>query len=368
MPQPVDAANNVFTEKSETTYFHYPPFANVSAPDEKTAADRPTYAALNMFRISGGNPQCGPISAVFSRQFVGSEVIASPLDTGLFVGECSEGQQVANLGDCKCIKCTEWPESGGRPLGTVGHLNHLVFPFVRYYNATEAVVGDEYPSYNLARLLTRLLSRKTYQPGSDGLALTFLENTLGYFEMNPAVTVAYPEGIQMMIGMFDRLFGTPEGEKLRQWCISRGWPLAWAHNPIDSTLHTGPDPTGASFPPLEDFWTGVEAANIRLLDPTVLAKVPEGYNFTDTPGLLRAAREFEDRWKDVVRTIPDSYNTTQRRQPMDHQWQLLVVGNRTQPSTLRTSVLAVEPVFYGACANPKCIGVRVIDGHCVCRQ
>jgi hypothetical protein len=64
---PVDDANNKFTEWSETVLFGFPPFANVSAPDNSTSTDRPYYAALNMYRGSGGNPQCGPVSAVLSR-------------------------------------------------------------------------------------------------------------------------------------------------------------------------------------------------------------------------------------------------------------------------------------------------------------
>lgn len=38
---PVDVANNPFTEAAETRFFGYTPFANVSAPDVSTAADRP---------------------------------------------------------------------------------------------------------------------------------------------------------------------------------------------------------------------------------------------------------------------------------------------------------------------------------------
>lgn len=54
---PVDPVNNVFTEWSETNLFGFPAFANVSAPDMATAESRPFYAALNMYRGSGGNPQ-----------------------------------------------------------------------------------------------------------------------------------------------------------------------------------------------------------------------------------------------------------------------------------------------------------------------
>ena len=78
---PVDTANNIFTEGVETTYFGYDSFANDSAPDWATSANRPVYAALNMYRGSGGNPQCGPVSAVYSRRYVSTDAIAAPVDT-----------------------------------------------------------------------------------------------------------------------------------------------------------------------------------------------------------------------------------------------------------------------------------------------
>jgi hypothetical protein len=34
---PVDGANNIFTEASETRFFHYPPYQNVSNPDFNTS-------------------------------------------------------------------------------------------------------------------------------------------------------------------------------------------------------------------------------------------------------------------------------------------------------------------------------------------
>jgi hypothetical protein len=122
---PVDTAQNVFSEWSETVIFGFPPFANTSEPDLKTAADRPLYSALNMYRGSGGNPQCGSIGAVFSREYIqggsssfpASPVLVTPIDTGLFEGSCSEGQAVGTMGGTPCLVCGAWPEASGRPLG-----------------------------------------------------------------------------------------------------------------------------------------------------------------------------------------------------------------------------------------------------------
>ena len=51
---------------------------NATVPTISGAADRPTYAALNIYRGSAGNPQCGPVSAIFSRRYVQDRVSLSP--------------------------------------------------------------------------------------------------------------------------------------------------------------------------------------------------------------------------------------------------------------------------------------------------
>ena len=43
--------------------------------------------------------------------------------------------------------------------------------------------------YNLARLITRLLSRETYLKPDRALPLSWFENVWGYFEVNPVATI-----------------------------------------------------------------------------------------------------------------------------------------------------------------------------------
>ena len=57
-------------ETSETQLFGFPPYKNVSEPDMATATDRVVYGAVNMYRGSGGNPQCGPVTAILSRSYL----------------------------------------------------------------------------------------------------------------------------------------------------------------------------------------------------------------------------------------------------------------------------------------------------------
>jgi hypothetical protein len=78
---PVDAGNNRFMEKAETNLFGFAPFKDVGAPDLPTATDRPIYGALNFYRDSAANLQCGPVAAVLSKTYIGDNAVAFPVDT-----------------------------------------------------------------------------------------------------------------------------------------------------------------------------------------------------------------------------------------------------------------------------------------------
>ena len=347
---PVDAANNAFTEWSETNLFNYPPFANFSQPDLKTASDRPFYAALNMYRGSGGNPQCGPVSAVLSRRFLARQILAAPIDTGFFYGACADGSATGKLGNVTVARCNAW--AGARTLGTPPYLSHLLLPYLRFYNESEPHAGASYPSYKLARLLTRLLSRRTYGTARPApLPLSFVENTLGYFELNPLALIDFPQGVKLLVGMFELLWGSSAGERLREWAVSRGWPLVWAYNPAMSFFRCGPsgDAPSCIFP--HDLAVGIDTAAVRLLDPWVLARVAAGRNLTITNDTERA-----------VHTAWERTNSSRAsRTELESAWTSLV---RDEMNVF--SPLAVEPVFFGACADEECVGVHVRGQHCVC--
>ena len=128
--------------------------------------------------------------------------------------------------------CSAWPLP--RPLGSPPYLHHLLHPYLYFYNQSQEVAGEDYPYYNLARLIIRLLSPETYKiplrkelekkggkGGESGeregespqaLSLNFVENLLGYFEINPSMPIFYPKGVKFMIGMFELIWGTTEGK------------------------------------------------------------------------------------------------------------------------------------------------------------
>ena len=379
---PVDPDENKYAEGAEVNFWGFPPFANVSSPDVKTSADRPVYAALNMYRIAAGNPQCGPVAAVFSRGYVGSQAIASPVDTGNYFITCGKGETSGRVAGVY-INCSAWKPHGGQ-LGVPSSLVHLLPLYARFYNETSVAAGSTYAHFNLARLAVRLLSRRpsrraalasdakrdaeaaTNTSGRAPLLLNFFEDTWGYLELNPAVTIAQPEGIKMMIGTFDNWFGTANGARLREWCIARNWPLAWAHDPIDSMWDCSVNTTGGcQLPPKWTYSHGVSPSNARLLDPLVLRRVSHGFNSTGGAGYAAAEAAFAARWDEVNRTVPSRTPQPTRRAELDRQWSQLLTGDTTSTG-LAGSLLAIEPLFAGACADEECVGVRVADQACVC--
>jgi hypothetical protein len=244
---------------------------------------------------------------------------------------------------------------------------HLLPVFLTYYNTTEAVT-EQYPIYNLGRLLTRLLSRKTYTQPSLGMSLNFIENTWGYLEANPVVTMTYPSSIKMMIGAYDRWFGTDEGAQLREWCIAQDWPLAWAHNPVDASWVCSPDPTqGCVTPPLYSLSHGIEPANIRILDPYVLSSTTAGRNATRDRDFLSASAIFNQSWRSANSTIARNASVPERRLQADVLWAHMMTDS-SQGVVLLQSTLAVEPLYAGACSNSECAAVRIKDGACVCAE
>eukprot|EP01051_Picozoa_sp_SAG22_P009672 SAG22_NODE_822_length_6994_cov_2.332560_3_plen_317_part_00 len=131
----------------------------------------------------------------------------------------------------ECFSCSRSNCAPSKPLGVPGSLTHLLLPYLTYY--TSARYGGRWPvgadrivSYNLARLVVRLLARSTYvqtynasmPPArqSDGsgsgsgssaaaaaLPLNWFENMFGYFEVNPVKTIPLSrEGVKMLVGSF----------------------------------------------------------------------------------------------------------------------------------------------------------------------
>ena len=195
------------------------------------------------------------------------------------------------------------------------------------------------------------------------MTLNFVENALGYFESNPAAHVplsAGTGGVKLVVGLFELLFGTVQGEQLRAWCAANGWPLAWAYNPAMSAFRCGPagDYPGCVFPP--SLAAGMDSASVRLLDPTLLVRpgVAVGHNVT-VPAAAAAA--FADAWR---ATNASAY--TADAPELAAAWSQLVGGGDDDDGGGVWESLGVEPAFFGACEAEACVGVLVSAQTCVC--
>lgn len=143
-------------------------------------------AALNIYRDGGGNMQCGPVAAVLSTRFVGTNAIAFPVDTGNFGqggNDCLKLPPTIPVNWSSCFQCKDCAEHP--PLGQPGSLLHLLRPFFSFRHHTMPL--DKQPSVEevAARLMVRLLSRSTFrhavQPevfSNAPLALSWVENTV----------------------------------------------------------------------------------------------------------------------------------------------------------------------------------------------
>ena len=118
----------------------------------------------------------------------------------------------------------------------------------------------------------------------------------------------------------------------------------------------------------------------------MLRRVPHGYNSTGGDAFAAAERAFAARWHVVNTTVPAGLPLPSRRKLLDAQWRVLLRGSKEAQAAERAShaasenataadgedglagsVLAIEPLYFGACADDHaCVGVRVADGACVC--
>ena len=95
-------------------------------------------------------------------------------------------ERFCNRSWSECFNCKECVQTGVRPLAVPGRnkMTHLLLPFLHYFNVTALakdlhcnLVGGDFPSYNAAWLMIRLLSRQTYRSDGNPLPLNRFENT-----------------------------------------------------------------------------------------------------------------------------------------------------------------------------------------------
>ncbi|KAL1507576.1 hypothetical protein AB1Y20_007196 [Prymnesium parvum] len=328
----------------EVRFFGFPPFADASRPDWRTASSRPVWGALNLYRQPMGNPVCGPVGAVFGRARLGAAALVSPVDSGVL--------QWARLAPRRFGKlfADGW-RGEPPPVGRADAYVHLLPAHLRWAAAAAPRAGDDYACYNLARLAARLLSRAAYGGGGGALPLSFAESRYGYLEFNPVARVGIPEGVVLLLVSFGAWFGGERAAVLRRWCVARGWPLAWAYTPAIEEWPACEENDGSVC------FEGIAAAqphdpaNVRLLDPQVLAAIPAGRPVASREGFDRAAEAFASRFSAAAEG-DEVYRSRAA-------WESLVQSDDM-------ALLLAEPVYADACPLDNCAAVLLHDGSCVC--
>ena len=217
----------------------------------------------------------------------------------------------------------DWDNATGTfNLGTLEDYRHLMLAAVRWWNQT-LVQG-------LVPTMARMYNSSAFNISS--------EETFHYWEADIVGTVAYPQGIKMVIGTFGSLFGSEYGEALQAWCRRQGWVLLWALGPGDGGGGKGMDFDSPPAP--------VDARTTRMLDPSVLPSATAGRNTS----VAEYADSFTALWKKVgaARTS----NTT-------------AAEYAAWFAELPTG-LAARGLMAGECADAsRCVGTRA-DGACIC--
>jgi hypothetical protein len=96
-----------------------------------------------------------------------------------------------------------------------------------------------------------------------------------------------------------------------------------------------------------------------------LHQVPEGHNFTANNG---TEEHFESVWHTAAGALAPNNSFAARLKAAKSLWPALLCASTTGGSAAGVASLAVEPLFAGACSSQDCVGVRVIDRHCVCAE
>lgn len=333
---------------AEVGLFGYPPFPGVvegSGDLPATfalASDRPTYTALNLWRNSVGNPKFGPVSAVFSPSYTHNMTFVLPVDSGLWEGSCNRSHRQHNHRQLQHhhwgnrMNCSAWNRTDANPLlGTLDDYDHVSQAWLSEYGIWQPSYSSSIP----ARLFERLFGEKRRT-----MTLTDEEGSSGqlYWEGQISGNILFPEGVKMLVGQYDQLFGTSTGQQLQVLCKKNRWVLLWGLGEWNITDNGGGSHHHWS-PPTDQNYT----FSGRVFDPTVLAGSTAAHNQSVSPATTAS-------WSKAWQTAA----ATRRNNSTGLVWQRMW---KALPSELQ-----VEPVRPGDCGSVNaCVGVDVA-GKCLC--
>ena len=172
-------------------------------------------------------------------------------------------------------------------------------------------------------------------------------------------TPLYPDAVKFVIGDFGSLFGTPLGQTLRDWCISRGWLLVWA--------------LGAAGQNVQAEWFGeppiYSLFNQRTLDPIVAASVPVGNVSNLTTMAIQSQFGqlwgFIEKYREMHPPAPPPAGVPIPPPPFNVS--VITYWYANQPKGLLLEQLTGAHAC-GVEATDWCVGTLVATGRCVCYE
>ena len=280
-----------------------------------------------------GVPHFGSITTVFNNSYIRNRTVLFGGDSGQYEMACNKSQpNILNV----TYDCDKF-----RPVATFDHWEHAFVSNAEVENTTTpqlpGVTPETHAEYILALKLSAFLATNyTTVPN-------ITKDTLfSFIEASPFMNIEWNKGVKALILNYrQNLFGSAAAAVLRTWAVKQNWVLIWAN---DRDVNN----------------TSNYKSNERFVDPEVLAWVRAGQNFTSDPRFAWAKFQFNDHYDNVNTTLP-SIPSSQLPNYYAQQWDVAW-------SLFKGSVLQVQPLYAGACSNPVCAAVRIIDQDCICDQ
>jgi hypothetical protein len=280
------------------------------------------YTTTNFLHLNVGNNMFGDVSIILRPQSVHPLALLEPVDSGNWEDWCNRTGPVGK--QCHhfpfSVNCSAWD----RVQGTVDHMEHILLANAVMWNSPVC-------ANTTGGILPRLFSM-LYGETRQDRTLTDPAQMMTFIEANLAGTVLYPDGVKLIVGTMQTLFGSVLGGQLRRWCVQNGWALLWAVGPSD-------DPA---------WWAaGHGVMDTRAVDPRAAATL----NLTiSTAG----ASQFDALWNTVASARAGGTAGA-------IQW------NSSVWAEIPAELVVSSGLWPGQCADiDTCVAVHTNGGDCVC--
>lgn len=187
-----DESSENFLAESEISelYMNYPKFKTANHPSLRETNDRVMYLALNWLKKNAGNPEYGSIAYVMNPVYK-DKYFVLPYDSGLYARKRTS-----------------------TPLGSLDDFWHLIQPHLEVYK------------YDISDIYWLWYGGKN----------NFKADGYEYFEIILSGNGWLPESLLYLIVVFDDLWGTEQGTKLKLWLLRNQRPLVWANGDYTGEL------------------------------------------------------------------------------------------------------------------------------------